>query len=175
MVAAASKAGINRRGLTAFVREVVLPASPDVKPRLKRSAMKFRLRYGDSPVHRWGIFAAEDIPARRRVIEYTGERISGKEVVRRSVRPQVYHFWVTKKWALDGAVGGSGAQFINHSCEPNLVARTRKGHIWLVSLRPIAKGEELFFDYRLSGGVLQECRCGSANCRGYMNYFARKP
>lgn len=175
MVAAAPKSGLNRRGLTAFVRQVVLPAGPDVVPKLKRSAIRFRLRYGESRIHRWGIFADEDIPARRRVIEYTGERITGEEVVRRSVRPHVYHFWVSKRWALDGAVGGSGAEFINHSCAPNLVARNRRGHIWLVSLRPIRKGEELFFDYRLSGGIPQICKCGAPECRGFMNYFALNP
>jgi len=148
-----------------------MPGGPDAVPRLKRSAMKFRLRWSESEIHRWGIFAAEDIPARRRVVEYTGERITAPEVVRRSLRPHVYHFWLSKNWALDGAVRGSGAEFINHSCEPNLVSRVRRGHIWLVSRRPIAKGEELFFDYRLSGGLKVKCKCGAKSCRGYMNYL----
>jgi len=116
-----------RRELTAFVREVVLPAGPDKLPRLRRESMRFRLRAGPSPIDRWGIFAVEEIPARRRVIEYTGERIPAAEVVRRSTRPQVYHFWVGKRTALDGALGGSGAEFINHSCAPNLVARLHGG------------------------------------------------
>lgn len=151
-----------------------MPGGPDAVPRLKRSAMKFRLVSGESPIHRWGIFAGEDIPARRRVIEYTGERIDAREVVRRSLRPHVYHFWLNKRWALDGAVRGSGAEFINHSCEPNLISRVRDGHIWLVSLRPIAKGDELFFDYRLSGGQRLKCKCGAKSCRGYMNYLVRE-
>ncbi|MEP7365001.1 MAG: SET domain-containing protein-lysine N-methyltransferase [Acidobacteriota bacterium] len=131
--------------------------------------MKFAIRYKKSKIHRWGIFADEDIPARRRVIEYTGERIDAREVVRRSVRPHVYHFWVRSGLAVDGAVRGSGAEFINHSCEPNLVARVSKGHIWLVSVRPIAKGEELSFDYRLSGAQMLPCKCGAKGCRGYLN------
>jgi len=122
-------------------------------------------------VHGWGIFAGEDIPARRRVIEYSGERISADEVRRRSARPHIYHFWLGKRWAIDGAIGGSGAEFINHSCAPNLVARVRRGHIWLVSILPIAKGEELLFDYCLSGAIPVKCRCGAPNCRGYLNYF----
>lgn len=161
-----------RRELTAFVREVVLPAGPDKRPRLRRESMRFRLRAEESTIDRWGIFAAEEIPARRRVIEYTGERIPAEEVVRRAVRPQVYHFWVGKRAALDGAVGGSGAEFINHSCAPNLVARLRSGRIWMVSLRRIAKGEELVFDYQLSGLHLIPCRCGAAECRGYLNMFS---
>lgn len=159
------------RGLTRFAREVVIPAGPDRKPRLRRSACRFRLRWAASPVHGWGIFAAEDIPARRRVIEYTGERIGQAEVRRRSARPQVYHFWLGNRWALDGAIGGSGAEFINHSCEPNLVARMRGGRIWLVSVRPIATGEELFLDYHLTGPVLMKCHCGAPGCRGFMNFL----
>jgi len=158
-----------RRALTAFVREVVLPAGPEKRPKLMQSAMRFRLRAGPSAIDRWGIFAAEEIPARRRVVEYTGERITAEEVVRRSARPQVYHFWTSQRTALDGAVGGSGAEFINHSCEPNLVARLRGGRIWMVSLRRIAKGEELLFDYQLSGLNPIACRCGAAGCRGWLN------
>jgi len=155
--------------LTAFVREVVLPAGPDRMPKLDRRHMRFALRHKKSKIHRWGIFADEEIPAKRRVIEYTGERIDGHEVVRRSVRPHVYHFWLSGRWAVDGAIGGSGAEFINHSCDPNLVARISKGHIWLVSVRRIAKGEELSFDYRLSGAQMLPCKCGVKGCRGYLN------
>ncbi len=164
-------ARMKRSGLTRFAREVVIPAGPDRKPRLRKEACRFPLRSAKSSVHGWGIFAGEDIPARRRVIEYTGEKIGPEEVRRRSARPCVYHFWLGKNRAVDGAIGGSGAEFINHSCVPNLVARVRDGRIWLVSLRRIAKGEELYFDYQLTGSVLMKCRCRAAECRGYMNYF----
>ena len=161
--------GNRAAGLTAFVREVVMPAGPDRVPKLDRRHMRFAVVYRKSKIHRWGIFAAEEIPARRRVMEYAGERIDSREVVRRSLRPHVYHFWLNGRWAVDGAVGGSGAEFINHSCEPNLVARVSKGRIWLVSVRRIAKGEELSFDYRLSGAQMLPCKCGAKSCRGYMN------
>ena len=161
----------NRRvELTAFVREVVLPGGPNAVPHLDEQRCRFRLEYRPSPIHRWGIFAVEPIPARRRVIEYTGERITPAEVRRRSVRPRMYIFWVGPRIAVDGAIGGSGAEFINHSCACNLVARVRKGRIHLVSLRPIAAGEELLLDYRIRGDApLMPCRCGSPQCRGYMN------
>ena len=146
-----------------------MPAGPDRVPKLDRRHIRFAVVYRKSKIHRWGIFAAEEIPARRRVMEYAGERIDSREVVRRSLRPHVYHFWLNGRGAVDGAVGGSGAEFINHSCEPNLVARVSKGHIWLVSVRRIAKGEELSFDYRLSGAQMLPCKCGAKSCRGYMN------
>ena len=156
--------------LTAFVREVLLPGGPDAVPRIDPAACRFRLRYGRSPIHRWGLFAAEPIPARRRVIDYAGQKVDVKESRRRQVRPHIYLFWVSPKRAIDGAIGGSGAEFINHGCEPNLVARVRKGHATLVSLRRIERGEELLFDYRLSGDVPPlACHCGARSCRGIMN------
>ncbi len=156
--------------LTAFVREVVLPGGPDVVPRLDPEVCRFQLTWGPSPIHRWGIFAAEPIPRRRRVIEYTGEKIGRTEVYRRRIRPQIYIFLVGPRSAIDGAIGGSGAEFVNHSCEPNLVARVRSGRVTLVTLRRIEVGEELLLDYQLTGDVPPvECRCGSPACRGYMN------
>ena len=156
--------------LTAFVREVVLPGGPDVVPRLDRSACRFKLRHGRSRIDRWGLFAAESIPARRRVIDYTGEKVGRKEAARRSLRPRLFFYRVSKLRSIDGAVGGSGAEFINHSCEPNLVARVRKGRVTLVSLRPIGRGEELFLDYQIAGDVpMLACRCRAPSCRGYMN------
>jgi uncharacterized protein len=71
---------------------------------------------------------------------------------------------------VDGAIGGSGAEFINHGCEPNLVARVRKGRVMLVSMRRIEAGQELLLDYRVTGDVpLMPCRCGAPACRGYLN------
>lgn len=156
--------------LTAFVREVVLPGGPDAVPRLDPAACRFRLRHRRSKIDRWGLFAAEPIPPRRRVIDYTGEKIGRKEMWRRSLRPRIFFFRVSKLRSIDGAVGGSGAEFINHSCEPNLVARVRKGRVTYVSLRPIGRGEELLVDYQLGGDIpLLKCRCGAKSCRGYMN------
>lgn len=156
--------------LTAFVREVLLPGGPDAVPRLDPTACRFALAYGRSAIHRWGIFCAEPIPARRRVIEYTGEKINWAEAYRRRIRPCIYLYWTGPRSAIDGAIGGSGAEFINHSCAPNLIARVRRGRVTLVSLRRIGAGEELLLDYQITGdGSWLECRCGSPSCRGFMN------
>lgn len=156
-------------GLTAFVREVVLPGGPDAVPNIDPRAARFRLSYAPSPIHRWGIFADEAIPRRRRVIEYTGQRIDRDEAWRRRLRPNVYLYWVSPTRAIDGAIGGSGAEFINHACDPNLVARVRKGRLTLVSLRRIEAGEELLVDYRIAGDAPPiPCRCGGPSCRGFL-------
>lgn len=116
------------------------------------------------------MFADEPIPARRKVIEYTGERISRRETKRRAQRELNYLFTLDNYWTLDGAVGGSGAEFINHCCEPNLVARIVKGHILYISRRAILPGEELTVDYHFAKNVEKvPCQCGAPGCRGTIN------
>jgi SET domain-containing protein len=45
---------------------------------------------------------------------------------------------VDSYWQVDGAIGGSGAEIINHSCEPNIRARIVHNRIWYYSDRPIS-------------------------------------
>jgi SET domain-containing protein len=130
----------------------------------------FRLRVGRSAIHRWGVYAEEPIPAGKKVIEYTGERIGRRETKRRSDGPLHYMFTLDKYWTLDGRVGGSGAEYINHSCDPNVYAWVTHGHILYMCKRPIAKGEELTIDYHFAKNVEKvPCKCGAKTCRGTIN------
>ncbi len=131
----------------------------------------FRMEARPSAIHRWGVYALEPIPKGRKVIEYTGERISRKETKRRSLeRELIYLFTVDNYWTVDGSVGGSGAEYINHSCDPNLWTWIFKGHILYMSSRAIAAGEELTVDYRFPKDVEKiTCTCGTGLCRGTIN------
>jgi len=140
------------------------------EPRIDPRRARFRLKLGPSGIHGLGVYAAERIPAGRKVIEYTGERISRRETRRRGVGPRTYLFTLDNYWTLDGAVGGSGAELINHSCNPNLYSWVFKGHILYMSKRRIRPGEELTVDYHFSNKIdAVPCRCGSAQCRGTIN------
>jgi len=136
------------------------------KPEIDPEKSNFRLECRRSRIHRWGVFSAEAIPARRRVIEYTGERIDAAEMERRSGKKLLYLFSVSKNTIIDGAVGGSGAQYINHSCDGNLKSYSVDGHIYLSSVRPIEPGEELTYDYNIDEEFEISCECGAKNCRG---------
>jgi SET domain-containing protein len=71
---------------------------------------------------------------------------------------------------LDGAVGGSGAEYINHCCEPNIRTWITKGHILYMSNRDIRRGEELTVDYHFAKNIeTVPCFCGAKNCRGTIN------
>lgn len=74
------------------------------------------------------------------------------------------------------ATKGSIARFVNHSCKPNC-----KMVKWIVGGKPrmalfagenpIMTGDELTYDYNFdpfSAKNVQECRCGSDNCRGVL-------
>jgi len=105
------------------------------------------------------------------VIEYTGEKISRRETKRRAESTDlIYLFTLDPYWTIDGSVGGSGAEYINHSCDPNLVARIVKGHILYVTLRAVKRGEELTVDYHFDKKVERiPCKCGALTCRGTIN------
>ena len=142
------------------------------KPRIDPQYANFKLLIRKSKIHRVGIFAGEDIPPNRRIIEYRGERISRKETLRRSNEQasMIYLFTLDNYWTLDGAVGGSGAEYINHCCDPNVRAWITKGHILYMSKKPIRKGEELTVDYHFAKNIEHvPCRCGAATCRGTIN------
>ena len=119
------------------------------------------------------MFTEETIPSGKRVIQYTGERISQREAMRRTVKvflagkaERVYTVQLNQRSKLDGSVGGSGAEFINHSCAPNLTMRRIRGKIFLYSFKKIKAGAELTVDYGFR--CSHPCRCGSLKCRGTM-------
>jgi SET domain-containing protein len=141
-----------------------------IPPRIDERYVCYRLEVKRSSIHCWGVFAAEAIPARCKVIEYTGERIGRRERKQRSGRKMICLFELNSYWWIDGARGGSGAERINHSCDPNLYSAIRNGHIIYMSRRAIRPGEELTVDYRFDKDMERHaCRCGASRCRGTIN------
>lgn len=126
-----------------------------------------------------GGFATRDIKKGERIVEYVGERISWREADNRydddaMKRHHTFLFAVTSRSVIDGAVDGNDSRFINHACDPNCEAVDVKGRIFIDAIRPIAAGEELFYDYAYARDkstteedeALYQCRCGSPKCRG---------
>jgi SET domain-containing protein len=141
-------------------------------PKIDETKACFKLKVKSSAIHRWGVFAGEAIPKRRKIIEYTGERLNRKQVRERANSRLVYLFTLDKYWTLDGSVGGSGAEYVNHCCDPNVYASVQKGHILYFAKRDIRKGEELTLDYRFGKDVERiACHCGAENCRGTINLY----
>lgn len=145
------------------------------------------MRVTASAIHGRGGYAARFIPGGTRIIEYTGERITKAEAVRREAARlrrlkrggdgSVYIFNLNQRYDLDGRTRRNPARLINHSCTPNCQAETIHGRIWIVARRDIEAGEELTFDYGfpLKEWSLHPCRCGAPRCAGYIvNAWQRK-
>lgn len=140
------------------------------EPKIIEKYASFPLRVAPSDIHRWGVYSVGFIPRGRKIMEYTGERISRRETARRANGPLNYLFTLDSYWTLDGSVGGSGAQYVNHSCDPNCHAWIYRGHILYMSSRDIQPGEELTIDYRFDPDVPEvRCGCGAPTCRGTIN------
>lgn len=149
--------------------------TPVRRPRIDPKFAGYKLSIRKSKIHRYGVYAEQRIPANRKVIEYTGERLNRRETKRRGEGEYTYLFTLDKYWTLDGAFGGSGAEIINHSCEPNVVSRIMQGHIIYMSLRTIEPGEEITVDYNFEYvGDRTSCACGASSCRSVMERMTPK-
>ena len=134
-----------------------------------------------SKIHGRGVYARVPIAAGTRIVEYRGERITMAEAERRYPDdPEAsYHtflFAVDDEVVIDAAFHGNIARWINHSCDPNCEAVDEDGRIYIESVRDIAPGEELAYDYHFILDVRHSpamkrrypCICGAPNCRGTM-------
>ena len=140
-----------------------------------------------SRVHGRGAFATEAIPAGTRLIEYAGERITPEEADRRypdlpgeDLSHHTFLFAIDDDVVVDAGVRGNAARWLNHCCDPNCDVVVEDGRLWIETVRDVAPGEELCYDYAF---VLKErhtpaakrrypCHCGSPRCRGTI--LARK-
>jgi SET domain-containing protein len=116
-----------------------------------------------SPVHGFGVFAAEPISRNTRVIDYAGELVRNSRSAAREDRYLadgcIWVFRVNRTWSRDAAVGGNIARFINHACKPNCWFEVVDTTIWIRASRAIRKGEELTYDYATVGERTIPCRC----------------
>ena len=125
---------------------------------------------GTSSIQGKGIFTDSPISSKKKIGEYTGERISIREARRRAKsRRRVAIVEVDDMVAIDGDVNGGPFRFINHSCAPNVFIRIAYGRAEFYARRNIKAGEELSCDYGDShhDGKLP-CRCGAPNCRKFI-------
>jgi SET domain-containing protein len=139
------------------------------------------IRVRRSKIHGTGVFATRAIPKGVRLVEYVGERVSHAEADRRYAHKpaddnHTFLFTVDARTVIDGGRGGNDARFINHSCDPNCETVVEDRRIYIETIRPIAPGEEIAYDYMIERDhddppdidAVFGCRCGSDACRGTM-------
>jgi uncharacterized protein len=90
----------------------------------------------DSPIHGRGLFARRPIAADEYIGSYHGRRTQKNGM-------HVLWIWNDRRERWEGIDGVNEMRFLNHADEPN-------ADWWgadLYAIRPIAKGEEITFDY----------------------------
>ena len=119
-----------------------------------------------------GVFVGRAIPAGALVLRFEGPIFSRLTCPDFSEAIQVgVDEWMWSSGGLD--------DLVNHSCEPNLGLWQVGACTYLLSLRDIAEGEELSFDYSTSmvdePWDMEGCLCGAPTCRGLVGNFLDMP
>lgn len=162
--------------MPAMPRLDTLPAAPDATPEPKVARVrgvpadpqKYAVDVKPSRIDGQGAYAAEPVPARRKIGEIRGESISVREGRRRARgRERIMIVEVSETRAIDATHSADPLRFTNHSCAPNAVLRIRQGRVEFYAMRDIAPGEEITVNY---GETHHEgrlaCRCGALGCVG---------
>ncbi len=148
--------------------------------KLQRTTSPF-ISVKSSLIHGRGVFAKKNVPKGTKIIEYVGKKITKKqaeELVTISINRHkkdktvgaVYIFELNKKYDIDGDVPYNTARLINHSCDPNCEVENIRGKIWIIALKDIARGEEIFYNYGYDYEDFEDhpCRCKTNRCVGYI-------
>ena len=145
-----------------------LSAAAGAPPVVRPPYQKYDVRVQRSPIDGHGVFAAEPIPARRKIGEIRGESVSVSEARIRATRSErIMIVELSPRRAIDFSKSTDPMRFTNHSCAPNARLCIRDGRVEFYALRAIAPGEEVTVDY---GETHHEgrlaCRCGAPGCVG---------
>lgn len=124
-----------------------------------------------------GIFAKSDFQPRDKIFEVKGAFISGDEDddIDEKTRDNAFRFDKEKYLSPAGEVG----DFLNHSCNPNSAVVKKKNKLFIVALKGIKGGAEIFIDYSTiiaqDDSWRMKCDCGDKNCRKIIKGFHSLP
>lgn len=144
------------------------PAAPERAKGVPADPQKYAVAVKPSRIDGQGAFAAEPVPARRKIGEIRGEVVSVREARRRAKgRERIMIVELSETRAIDATHSTDPLRFTNHSCRPNAAMRIRQGRVEFYAMRDIAPGEEITVNY---GETHHEgrlaCRCGAPGCVG---------
>ncbi len=147
-----------------------------------------------SAIHGNGMFAAADIPAGTRLIQYKGKLLTHADSDELygdgADTGHTFLFSLNDDYVIDANQQGNSARWINHGCAPNCEAVVdedegadrRRDRVFIESIRDIRAGEELTYNYGIVLGVphtramkqVWACRCGAPQCTGTIQQPKRR-
>ncbi|XP_034056161.1 histone-lysine N-methyltransferase EHMT1a isoform X1 [Gymnodraco acuticeps] len=147
--------------------------------RVVQNGLRLRLQLFRTQRMGWGVRAMQDIPQGTFICEYVGEIITDAEADKRE--NDSFLFTLDNKvgdvHCIDARLFGNIGRFINHLCEPTLLAvrvftmhqDLRFPRIAFFSSCSIKAGDQIGFDYgdhywRVKSKYFS-CQCGSLKCR----------
>ena len=113
-----------------------------------------------------GIFAIEAIPGGTTVAGFGGSVVDRAELDALDEEIRIHALQIDDDLFIASELPFDDADYVNHSCDPNCGI---VGSVLLVTMRPVAAGEELCFDYAMTDTDDYDefqCSCGTARCRG---------
>ena len=137
---------------------------------VRQPYQKYDVAVRRSAIDGFGAFAAEAVPAHRKIGEIRGEAISVSEARRRvQGQARIMMVEVSTRKAIDASASTDPMRFTNHACQPNARLQIRDGRIEFYALRAIGMGEEITVNYGEThhAGMLA-CRCGKPGCAGWI-------
>ncbi|XP_067087415.1 histone-lysine N-methyltransferase EHMT1a [Osmerus mordax] len=147
--------------------------------RVVQNGLRVHLQLYKTKKMGWGVRVLQDIPQGSFICEYVGEIITDAEADGREIDSFLFTLdnKVGDAHCIDARLFGNIGRFINHLCDPNLLAvrvftmhqDLRFPRIAFFSRKPILAGEQIGFDYgdnywRIKGKYYS-CHCGSPKCR----------
>lgn len=104
---------------------------------------KFKLRVRKSKTGH-GLFAEEEIPKNRFIIEYWGKLVTDDEAQKIGGR---YLFELENGKTIVGTTRENIARYANHNCRPNAEVRITGNRVFIFSTKQIKPGDEIAYDY----------------------------
>ncbi|KAL9226746.1 hypothetical protein vseg_002520 [Gypsophila vaccaria] len=169
------------------------PPILDVEHDYRKEYAQYKLTKGwkrlvvyKSGIHALGLYTSQFIPRGAMVVEYVGEIVGQRVADKRETeylaggklqyKSACYFFRIDKEQIIDATCKGGIARFVNHSCQPNCIAkvitiRSQKKVVFFAQ-KDICPGEEITYDYHFTHedeGKKIPCFCNSKNCRRYLN------
>ncbi|XP_057688557.1 histone-lysine N-methyltransferase EHMT1a isoform X2 [Corythoichthys intestinalis] len=149
------------------------------KNRVVQHGLRVQLQVFRTEKMGWGVRVMQDVPQGTFICEYVGEIITDTEANNRE--NDSYLFTLNDKvddvHCIDARLFGNIGRFINHLCEPNLLAvkvftmhqDMRFPRIAFFSNKTIKAGDQIGFDYGDHYWMVKSkylsCQCGSPVCR----------